>query len=280
MAGKILLVMRRRLPIVDARGQERSNVDVASERTTGGTDPAPEVRAVAQLSSRLVYSLLKAAVRVAARSRLPMAELVDLVQLAYFEEVRRHHPRELGVVADALGLSLRSVGTLNRRLKRAFFAAEQAVQPARRITSLLLDGPRSAAELERQASELEPSQVRRALDLLRQEGWVERSGRRFSLRTRLRSFVDEELSRRIDALNNQMEIIASSVWARFLDRSEGASGRTWVFAARPADIQAFIAETIRTLRHGAIDLEEAALAEGAFARYGVTVAFSPVEKEP
>lgn len=240
----------------------------------------PEVRAVAQLHARLVYSLLKAAVKVAARARMPMAELLDLTQTAYFEEIRSHNPRELGAVAEFLGLSLRSVGSLNKRLKQAFFAAERGVQPARKLTALLLDGPKSTAELTELAGDIDTGQVRTALKLLEKEQWVERTGKRFGLRTRLRSFVDQELDRRIDGLNNQMEIIAASVWSRFVESDDTASGRSWVFGARSQDIREFISETIRRLRHGAIDVEELAVEHGDFDRYGITVAFAPVEKRP
>lgn len=239
----------------------------------------PEERAVAELPSRLVYSLVKAAVGVAARARMPMGELVELVQLAYFEEVRKRHPRELSEVAERLGLSLRSVGTLSRRLKQAFFAAEHRIQPARRVSAVLAAGPMTAKEIAAAAPDLEPAAVRRALTFLRDAGWLEVQGKSYALSTRLRSYIDEELARRIDALNNQMEIIAASVWSRFVDRAPTASGRSWTFVARPEELVAFIDETIRRLRHGAIDLEESALRDGRFGRFGVTVAFGSVEEE-
>ena len=240
----------------------------------------PEEVAVARLPSRLVYSLCKAAARVAASSRMPMAELLDLMELAYFEEVRRQHPRELGSVAAQLGLSLRSVGSLHRRLKDAFFAAERAHAPTRRVSSILLSGARSLPEIVAAAPELEPTQVRRAVKALEARGWITRNSGRYALVARLRSYVDDQLSARIDALNNQMEIIASSVWARFVGGVDSAIGRSWVFAARAADLQPFIEQTMRALRHGAIDLEESALAAGTFARHGVTISFAPIEDTP
>lgn len=241
---------------------------------------APEEVAIARLPARLVYSLCKAAARVAASSRMPMKELLDLVELAYFEEVRRQHPRELGVVAQQLGLSLRSVGTLHRRLKDAFFAAERSFAPARRVCALLVSGARTLPDLAGAAPDLEPAQVRRALKDLEARGWVTRNGVRYALVARLRSYVDDQLNARIDALNNQMEIIASSVWARFVAGVDTAIGRSWVFAARASDLTPFIDQTVRALRHGAIDLEESALAAGTFARHAVTVSFAPIEDTP
>ena len=237
----------------------------------------PEEIAIAELPSRLVYSLCKAAAHVAAAARMPMGEVLRLMELAYFEEVRRRHPRELRTVADQLGLSLRSIGTLHRRLKDAFFAAERSLAPARRVTGILVSGARNLAELVEAAPELEPAQIRRAIRQLEQRGWIRKSGARYALVDRLRSYVDEQLGARIDALNNQMEIIASSVWSRFVKGVDSAIGRSWVFAARGQELQPFIDQTVRALRHGAIDLEESALAEASFQRYGVTISFAPIE---
>lgn len=257
----------------------RSNLLMAARRRRRPKRGEPEERAVAELPARLVYSLLKAAVGIAARSKMPMAQLTELTQLAYFEELRKQHPRELSAIAEVLGLSLRSVGSLNRRLKEAFFAAETEVQPARKVSSVLVEGPRSLAEIQRALPDLERSQVRQALAFLKESGWVQLDSRRYALVSRLRSYVDEDLTRRIDALNNQMEILAASVWSRFVAGEATAVGRSWVFAAKKEALLAFIDQTIRSLRHDAIDLEESALNEGPFERYGVTLAISRVGDE-
>jgi hypothetical protein len=240
---------------------------------------APE--ALPALASRLVYSLLKSAARVAARARLPMGQLLDLAQLAYFEEVRAQHPTDLSRVADDLGVSLRTVGTLNRRRRLSFFAPESEVQPARRISAILLDGAKTLAEIRRAAPELAAEQVRQALRFLHAQGWISSADRRYALRGRLRSYIDETLTRRIDALNNQMEIMAESVWRSFVE-GDGATavGRSWSFAARAEELAAFADRTIRELRHGAIDLEESALRSDGAARFGVTIAFAKVGEEP
>ena len=238
------------------------------------------IDALPNLASRLVYSLLKSAVKVAARAELSMGEVLELAHMAYFEEMRSHHPRELSVIAERLGLSLRTVSTLNRRLKEAFFAAETQVQPARRVAAVLLDGPKTLAELKRATPELGERSVKAALELLRSNDWVQSENRRYKLSSRLRSYIDESITRRIDGLNNQMEILSSSVWQRFVEADETAVGRSWVFAARPQDVRQFLDETIRRVRHSAIDLEEAAIADKEFSRYGITIAFAGVEDKP
>jgi len=231
-----------------------------------------------ELENRLVFSLLKAAVRVAARAGLSMRSVVDHADLAYFEEIRRGHPQDLAAVADRLGLSLRTAGSLNRRLKGAFFAPESEVAPLRQVCALLTPGPRTLAELARAAPELDAKQLRRALRAAGKRGWVRREGERYVLATRLRSHLDDMLGPRIDALNNQMEILAESVWARFIaGEAASAVGRSWTFAARPQEIEAFIDKTIRDLRLGAVTLEESALRTGTPHRYGATIAFARVD---
>lgn len=235
--------------------------------------------ALPNIATRIVYSLLKPAVKLAARGGLRMGEVLDLVQLAYFEEMRRHHPRELQAIAEKLDLSLRTVSTLNRRIKEAFFAAETQVQPARHVAALLQDEPLSLAELKRKAPELTERVLSDALRLLRDNEWVVVNKRKYQLTSRLRSYIDDSITRRIDGLNNQMEILASSVARRFFDDDAEAVGRSWAFSARREDIRQFLEDTMRQLRHSAIDLEESGLSSGEpLGRYGITVAFADVEK--
>ena len=244
---------------------------------TSKSKPAAEELAVAELPSRLVYSLLKAVVRVAAKSNMPMAELTELTQLAYFDELRREHPRELSTIAEKLGLSLRSIGALNRRLRQAFFAAEANVQPTREVCSALLDAPLGLAELQAALPDLDKAQLRQALEFLKKSEWVEVKNRKYQLKSRLRSYVDNQLTRKIDGLNRQMDILSSSVWSRFVDNTKTSVGRSWVFAGKEADVVEFIESTIKSMRHGAVDMEESALESGDYKRYGVTFSISGVD---
>ena len=53
---------------------------------------------------------------------------MQLTQLAYFDELRAGAPRDLSEVAKRLGLSLRSVSTLNKKFKDAIELCERLVQ--------------------------------------------------------------------------------------------------------------------------------------------------------
>lgn len=234
-----------------------------------------------ELASRLVYSLLRAAVRVAARFRMPMDRFVQLSQVAYFEEHRHRAPKDLARVAQALDLSLRTAGTLNRRGKKdEFFRPEREIEPLRRVAAALKRGPKTQRALEQSLTDIEPPQLQRALEVLLENEWVEQQGQRYALRSGIRSYVHDDMGRRIDGLNRQMDVLASSVWARFVTQDERPGlGRTWVFSAREEDLAPMFEKTVHNLRHQAIDLEEKALKEGGGQQYGITIALAPMKEE-
>ncbi|MEZ4317588.1 MAG: hypothetical protein R3F61_08785 [Myxococcota bacterium] len=241
---------------------------------------APE--AVVTLSSRLLFSFLRGAARLATRADLPLDRFVELAQLAYFQELRRDSPRDLASVARRLGVSLRTAGSLNRRARGDFFTPETDVEPLRDLTARLLDGPvRLSVLMGEQGDDEEIVRLERSLHLLRESGWLVYSDHEdpeIGLATRLRSFVSDDIERRLDGLNHQLDILVASVHQRFhVGNDTSARARSWFFAAREADVSPFIEETVRTLRHGAIDLEESALAQGSYRRFGVTIAITPVE---
>jgi Mn-dependent DtxR family transcriptional regulator len=236
--------------------------------------------AAEELPSRLVMSLLYAAVRVAARVEMPLHRLTDLLRTAYFLEHRRRHPRDLATVAERLDVSLRTAGSLNRSLREDFYAPETRVEPLRLVTSALLEGPCSLDRLEVETG-LDPAEVRRTVQQLVQVGWVDLDeGGTARLTGTLRSFVAEDTQRRVDGVNHQMAIIAESVWSTFVRHDHGRAGaRTWTFAAKPAVVAEVLQRTFAALRAEAVSMEEDALADGVHDRFGMTVAIAPLEED-
>ena len=247
----------------------------------------------ATLPARLVFTLLRGVVRTAARFQLPLAELLDLARLAYFEELRRRHPRSLAQVARRLGLSVRQVSNLKRQLATAFFDPENEARPLRLITELLGrsgekgSGEKSAEqksfeEIAAALEHIDREDLRRALDVVCAAGWATRSADdtpRYRLTEGLRVHIDRTLTRRLDGLAHQLELLADGVWAGFVEpphaeRAAEAYARSWVFSACPAQLEAFAEETIKRMRYGAIDLDEATknASDGAPSRrYGATI---------
>jgi hypothetical protein len=251
---------------------------MGDERDRGGSDQ------VVELSARLLFSLLRSAARLAARFDLPLDRLVELTQLAYFQEIRRDAPRDMGRVARKLGVSLRTAGSLSKKMRGDFLAPEVQVQKLRKLTGILLDGPLKKSALLPAMTDGDSIALERALKLLEENDWLSVSGQAddptYALKTTLRSFVSDDLNRRIDGLNHQLDILTASIQQRFLaGNDKTARARSWFFAARDEDIPGFIEETVKDLRHGAIDLEEAALKTDTYKRYGVTIAITPVGEE-
>jgi hypothetical protein len=96
---------------------------------------------------RVVYSLLRAAVRVGFRLHLPLSQMVDLLEMAFFQEARETQGLELAAIAKLFGRSLRTITTLNQRFRGDFFAPEHQVQLRRDLAATLADQPRTEAQL-------------------------------------------------------------------------------------------------------------------------------------
>jgi len=244
-------------------------------------NPTAKAEDAVELPSRLVFSLLQAATRIAARVHMPLKQLQDLVRTAYFLEHRRRHPRDLASVADKLDVSLRTAGTLNRRLRERFFSPEQEVEPIRAVTTALLGGPLSREGLEDETG-LESAELERALTHLVELGWVAVDGHGIARLSRtLRSWVAEDLEKRVDGINHQLSVVAEGVWSRFVRHDDARSGgRTWTFAVRDEDLPALVERVIAVLRAEAVAAEEAAMAEeGGGERVGLTVAIAPLRDD-
>lgn len=249
-------------------------------RAAGPRGASDDHEAVEELSSRLVFSLLQAAVRVATRVHMPLDRITELLRTAYFVEYRRRHPRDLEEVAKKLGVSLRTAGTLNRSLKGDFFTPETRVEPLRLVTGALLGQPRTAEELET-VTGMELAEVKRAVRHLEEVGWATTSPEgAVELSGSFRSFLADDLMARVDGINHHMAVVADSVWERFVRRNSTTAGaRTWAFAARAEDVAEAMQRVFGMLRSEAISMEEGALKDGVRERYGITLAVAPLEED-
>jgi len=231
-----------------------------------------------ELPSRLVFSLLRGAVRIAARVGMPLGRVTSLLRTAYFLELRNRHPRDLVKVSDLLGVSLRTAGTLSREVKKDFFAPESRVGPLRMVTEALAERSLTSAELADRVS-LDAPELERALRHLLELGFVTEEEGRWVALDELRVFVNDDRVRRIDGLNHQLDVATDAVWARLLDDSASAGGRTWAFLARPEDVEAQQDTWFSYLRSRAVELEKAAKEQGGGQLFGLTVAFGRKREE-
>src|SRR5262245_59071892 len=117
---------------------------------------------------RVVYSLLRAAVRVGFRLHVPLGQMVDLLEMALFQEARETRGLELQAIAGLFGRSLRTITTLNQRFRADFFAPEHDVQLRRELAAALAQQPRREAELRNAFGDRSDPAITAALeDLLR-----------------------------------------------------------------------------------------------------------------
>jgi hypothetical protein len=243
---------------------------------TGGS---PGLSAL-ELQQRLVFSLLKPAVRLCRRFRLPLKQFEALCRLAYFEELRRKGEMTHAEMARVFGTSLRTIGHLERQYRGNFFTPEDEEERRRRVEAVLRDGPATAAAiaaaLREPAEEVEP-----LLQSLRAAGRVLADGGTWRLDPAFRSLVRADFDARVDGLNHQLEVVVEALRCRFLGGDGPSVARTLSFVGRPEDVERFCRELVRVLRDGCGEAEEAALAEGAADRreFAVTLALAPARPE-
>ena len=164
-------------------------------------------------------------------------------------------------------------------MRSNFLAPEAEVEAFRRIEAALAQTPCTLAEVSARTG-LQTEDVERRLSGLLAAGRVlEQADGQFALDRRFQSLVRDDLKARVDGLNHQLDVVLAAVQARFLSPSREAMARTLDFVVRPEDVPALADTIVRMLRTQVIDAEEAALKQGGFEGYGVTIALGPLPAE-
>lgn len=231
---------------------------------------------IPELQRRLVFSLLRGAVRLAARFRMPLKTFEELCRLAYYEELRRRSDAPHTRIAQIFRRSLRTVGALEKQYRGDFLAPEVEVERARRIEAEFADGPRTVAAVAKRLSQ-PVEEVQTIADALLAAGRLQSAANgRLALNHDYVSLVRQDLKNRVDGLNHQLDVVANAVGARFLDGEHTAIARTFALAALPDRAEDLGDSIVRAVRDRCADAEETALKQGGHAAYAVTLAFTPV----
>lgn len=227
---------------------------------------------------RVVYSLLRAAVRVGFRLHLPLSQMVDLLEMAFFQEARETRGLELAAIARLFGRSLRTITTLNQRFRGDFFAPEHEVQLRRDLAAALATQPQTEAEL-RESFDRPESEISAAIEDLVRGRRILRDGDQLRRNPEDHDFFDEtNLVGRIDGLNRQMDVLADTVWRRLIEPEGGtAAARSYVFAARGEEFDALVADVLAVLQARAIAADASAQEKGSGRRRGITIAATDLE---
>ncbi len=229
---------------------------------------------------RVVYSLFRGAARVGLRLSMPLGQMEDLLRLAYFREARVERGMLLPDVARVFGKSLRTVASVSKTFQSDFFAPEDQLAFRRAIVRHLDDQPMSRDALV--ALWPERADVGVAIDDLMREGKVaEVDGLLIREPSQVEFFDDGSSDRQIDGLNRQMDILASAVWQRVVERrTDGsAAARSYVFDASEQDFDALVAELQQTLRDRAIEADSAANKRGISVRRAVTFSATTLDED-
>jgi len=195
----------------------------------------PAEISASELSQRVAYALLRAAVRYATAAGLTAAEVAELLETASFEEVRARGAT-LDEAAARLGVSRRTAARLSQQLKSRFLEASRAHSLPRRIEFMLGAESLSEARLRQVIRDVDGEAVSAALAELVREGRVEPvPGRVTTYRASagVRSLARDTWVRRVGALSSFAENLADAAYGRFALDDARAFARTLSFHVAP-----------------------------------------------
>jgi hypothetical protein len=200
-----------------------------------------------------------------------------------------------------MGVSKRTVATLESQFKGGFLAPEQEIEFARQLEDVLpddvgsVDRPdgMSAAEVA-DALDLDGSvgRVRRVLDGLVAAGRAKiaaegagdangaRGDRRFLARREFVSLVRSDLKSRVDGLNHILGTVEAAVVARLAGADpRPAVARTLSLIGTDETMSALSKGLVHELRYRCADAEEDALSSGGSDRYAATLVLAPLPSD-
>ena len=230
---------------------------------------------------RLVYSLLKPAVRAAARFHVPVRTLVELVRLAYFE-LLSHAGLTQAQIARRFGQTERHMRSLARRMRTDFFRAEQEIGLLREIENLVATRSPTSAEIHALLRAFDAAQIDEAIhQLLQEERIVHDDSERLVISPKYVLLSSEQFQHRIDALNHFMDSVDRAIISRLVfDEREEAMMKTISFSAQPEKLRAFVRSFEGDLRRGISMLEEDAVFDGVIGqRYALAISLTPIRDD-
>ena len=211
---------------------------------------------------------------------MPLTQMNELFQMAYFHEAREIKGMGLNDVADLFGKSLRTVSSLHNRFRGDFFAPEKEMQLRREIAQRIQDGPASLVELQADFPKIKGIELMGAVDDLLREKRILESNETFRRNPEDHDFFSEtDIRARVDGLNRQMDIISEAVWRRFFDEESAgdAIARSYVFQGTPQEFESMQQALALHIRDRAIAVDDAAQNEANSTRCAITIAATPLE---
>jgi hypothetical protein len=230
---------------------------------------------------RLIYSLLKPALRIAARFHVPVRAVVDLVRLGYYEVLAKQGLSG-AEIAHVFGQTPRHMRSLAQRLAGDFFMAETDVGIIREVEDAVASKRPTRTQLVRAFPAAERASVDAALERLIEEERVElQADGRLQIGQHYVVMTSDGFHQRIDALNHHLDGVFRATLQRLLhDERSTAMIKTITFSARPEELGAYLRRLEGDLRRELASLEEsAAFAGGTEKRFTLGVSVSAVTED-
>lgn len=236
---------------------------------------APMVR---EKQLRLVYSLLKPALRVAARFNVPVRTLSELLRLAYYETLSREG-LSTEIIAERFGQTPRHMRTLAQKLRGDFFAAERDIGLVREVEDAIATGAGTAAEIADVVKGATPGDTERAVQALLSEQRIEVHDGRWRIGRRYAVLASDQFQHRIDALNHYLDVAVRAVVQRLVhDDRETAMIKTINFGADPRELRAYLDRLEGDLRRAIGQLDESATFAGTSDRFTLAITLARVDR--
>ena len=236
----------------------------------------------AELQRRIVYTLLRPAMRICRLFRMPLSTVEELVRMAYFEEIRLLGASSQAQTALLMGRSLRTIGTLERQYRSDFLAPEAELETMREVEEAFDEGPLTLDEVKERLPHVEGEGIERIVESLWGMGRLKREPNgaddRFVLDRTFVSLVRDDADAQLDGLRHQLDVIVSAVNTRFFAADRPAVARTLAFVADPAEMETLGDSFILDLRRKCIEAEESAIKNKVYERFAVTFALTPMER--
>ena len=192
-----------------------------------------------QLTTRILFSSMLPAARLAARTLVPLKDMKRLVELAYYRELRGRSLK-MKEICELMSVSMSKVGLLSQHLKAHFAGPELERELPRRILALLWAAPLSEKRIAQALSDVDASEIGQAIAKLLEEERIEvEKGPtvvRYKLTTGRYRLVGQEWLARIDGLNNLLKSVSQVIERRFVDDDERAFARTLSFNIKREDL--------------------------------------------
>jgi len=229
-------------------------------------DASPEVIPYPEYALRVLFASFYPAVKMAVDFNYPLDTVKDMMTLALWREAKRKHST-INLISLIFGKSTRTVKALSARFNKGGFFSLTETNLMRRVEDLLRQKPMTMDELaERLPHCNEFDSTRLAVKALVEEGRITPIDGRTGSRTRYSIvprhtdlYSEANWEERVDALYEHLEAMTETVRRRFLsDAPDDAAARTFTFAARREDIEAFTEELFAFIRERTGEMERRA----------------------